>query len=137
MSVTPKPDLDQSRGRATALLGAAGLIAVLLVPSAVYAQGSAPAPAVTYATVTLKDVSPSQSYIGHVIAIQSVQVVPRVTAFIEDIPVKPGSDVKAGEVLFELQKSQYQAAVQSAQAQLASARAMRSKRKRLMSGRRS
>ena len=47
---------------------------------------------------------------------QSVQVVARVTAFIEKEPAKQGSDVKAGETLFELQKTQYQAAVQAAQA---------------------
>ncbi|MGH6674681.1 MAG: efflux RND transporter periplasmic adaptor subunit, partial [Xanthobacteraceae bacterium] len=42
----------------------------------------------------------------------------RVTAFIEDVPVRQGSEVQAGQVLFQLQKEQYQAALQSAQAQL-------------------
>ncbi len=37
--------------------------------------------------------------------------------------MKQGSDVKAGQVLFQLQKSQYEAALQSAQAQLTSAQA--------------
>jgi membrane fusion protein (multidrug efflux system) len=123
VSVTPKPDLDDLRDPATVFLYAVGLIAALLAPSVAGVQASEPAPAVIYAPVVVKDVSPSQSYIGHVIAIQSVQVVPRVTAFIDDIPVKLGSDVKAGDVLFQLQKAQYQAALQSAQAQLASAQA--------------
>src|SRR3954453_9903445 len=65
----------------------------------------------------------ASSFIGHVRAIQSVQIVPRVTAFIEDEPTPQGSDVKAGQVLFVLQKTQYEAAVQSAQAKLASANA--------------
>ncbi len=82
-----------------------------------------PPPAVTVAPIAVKDVAPVYSFIGHVIAIQSVQVLPRVTAFIENVPVKQGSDVKAGQVLFELQKTQYQAAVQSAQANLDSAQA--------------
>jgi membrane fusion protein (multidrug efflux system) len=51
-------------------------------------------------------------------AIQSVQIVPRVTAFIDQEPTPQGSNVKAGQVLFVLQKRQYEAAVQSAQAQL-------------------
>ena len=52
-----------------------------------------------------------------------MQIVPRVTAFIDTVPVEQGSDVKAGQVLFQLQKSQYQAALTGAQAQLSSARA--------------
>src|SRR6202000_1795428 len=102
--------------------GAAFVIG-LLIPAAVNAQTTTPAPAVTYAPVVVQDVSPSGTYIGHVIAIQSVQLVPRVTAFIDDVPVQAGSDVKAGVVLFRLQDAQYQAAVQAAQAQLASAQA--------------
>jgi membrane fusion protein, multidrug efflux system len=75
------------------------------------------------ATVRLHNVAPSHSFIGRVVAIQSVQIVPRVTAFIDAVPVKQGSNVKAGEIIYELQKSQYQAALLSAQAQLASAQA--------------
>src|SRR5579884_1445566 len=81
------------------------------------------APAVTVAQVAVEDVAPGQSFIVHVIAIQAVQVVPRVTACIDDVPVKQGSDVKAGQVLYELQKEQYRAAVEAARAQLASAKA--------------
>lgn len=106
---------------ATLLL--AGLLVALLPPAGFSAQPPPPAPAVTVAPVLVKNVAPSSSFIGRVTAIQTVQVVPRVTAFIEDVPVKQGSDVKAGEILFQLQKSQYQAALQSAQAQLASAKA--------------
>ncbi len=85
--------------------------------------GAAPPPAVLVAPIRVENVAPSYSFIGHVIAIQSVQVVARVTAFIEKEPAKQGSDVKAGAVLFELQKAQYQAALQSAQAQLDNANA--------------
>ncbi|HWG06785.1 MAG TPA: efflux RND transporter periplasmic adaptor subunit, partial [Beijerinckiaceae bacterium] len=105
------------------LCGAAFIGLLLISSAAAAAQTSAPPPAVTYAPVVVQDVSPSASYIGHIMAIQTVQVVPRVTAFIDDVPVKAGSDVKAGDVLFRLQDAQYQAAVQSAQAQLASAQA--------------
>ena len=79
-----------------------------------------PAPAVVVTPAHVENVAPVSSFIGHVQAIQSVQIVPRVTAFIEDEPTPQGSDVKAGQVLFVLQKAQYEAAVQSAQAKLAS-----------------
>lgn len=96
---------------------------LFLLPSALYAAPHRPPPAVVVAPVTLKDVAPASSFIGRVVAIQSVKVVPRVTAFIEDVPAQQGSDVKAGQVLFKLQKAQYAAALQAAEAQLASARA--------------
>jgi membrane fusion protein (multidrug efflux system) len=82
-----------------------------------------PAPVVTVAPVVVRNIAPAQSYVGHVIAIQQVQIVPRVTAFIDAVPVKQGSNVKAGQVLFQLQKAQYENAVEAAQAQLASAEA--------------
>ena len=87
------------------------------------ADANQPAPAVVVTPAHVENVAPVSSFIGHVQAIQSVQIVPRVTAFIEDEPTPQGSDVKAGQVLFVLQKAQYEAAVQSAQAKLASANA--------------
>lgn len=108
--------------RAAGLLVAlcAGLVsAKAAVPSA----SAPPLPAVTVAPIQVRNVAPAYNFIGHVLAIQSVQIVPRVTAFIDAEPAKQGADVKAGQVLFELQKAQYQAAVQSAQADLDSANA--------------
>jgi membrane fusion protein, multidrug efflux system len=101
----------------------AGVVATLAVLLSSALAATPPPPAVTVATVQVKNVAPSNTFIGRVIPIQAVSVVPRVTAFIESVPVKQGSDVKAGDVLFQLQKAQYQAALQSAQAQLASAKA--------------
>lgn len=118
------------RGRSFRLRSVALLIAILACtlccgtrPSPARAAPTPPPPAVEVATVQRRDVAPSHTFIGRVTAIQSVQIVPRVTAFIEQVPVKQGSDVKAGHVIYELQTSQYQAALQSAQAQLASAQA--------------
>jgi membrane fusion protein (multidrug efflux system) len=84
---------------------------------------TAPPPSVIVAPIVVANVAPSYDHIGHVIAIQSVRLVPRVTAFIDDVAVEQGSDVKVGQVLFSLQKTQYQAALQTAQASLASAQA--------------
>ena len=100
------------------------LAGILTAPAAcVAAQAAIPPPAVMVAPVVVENVAPVYTFIGRVVAIHSVQLVPRVTAFIEAVPVRQGSEVKAGEVLFQLQKAQYQAAVQSAQAQLMSAQA--------------
>jgi membrane fusion protein, multidrug efflux system len=103
-----------------------GVRAGLIAFSTGLLPGAAPAPlppAVLVSPVEVRDVAPAYDFIGRVTPIQSVQIVPRITAFIEEEPVAQGADVKAGDVLFELQKTQYQAAVQSAQAQLDSANA--------------
>lgn len=84
---------------------------------------AAPPPSVGVAPVATQNIAPSVSNIGHVIAIQSVNVVPRVTAFIDQVNFKQGSEVKAGQLLFSLQPQQYQAALLTAQAQLANAQA--------------
>jgi membrane fusion protein (multidrug efflux system) len=97
--------------------------AIAFVALTAPAQAAAPAPSVVVTPVTAENIAPSFSNIGHVIAIQSVKIVPRVTAFIDQVNVKQGSDVHTGEVLFTLQTAQYEAALQTAQANLASAQA--------------
>lgn len=82
-----------------------------------------PPPAVVVAPVQLRDVTPVQAFIGQVQAIQTVTVVARVQAYIEKVTFQEGSAVKAGQVLFELQKGPYQAAVLQAQGALAQAQA--------------
>lgn len=99
-----------------------GLQALLFALFIAFPAFAAP-PSVGVVTIATQNIAPSVSNIGHVIAIQSVNVVPRVTAFIDSVDVKQGSDVKAGQILFSLQPQQYQAALQTAQAELASAQA--------------
>lgn len=107
-----------NRGRSALLLSVA--VAVLAVlPAAAARASTAPPATVTVAPVAVENVAPAYNFIGKVVAIQSVSVVPRVTAFIEDVPVRQGTEVQAGQVLFQLQKAQYQAALDSARAQLA------------------
>ncbi len=106
-------------GRSALLLSLAlGTLTVRPAVAATPVPGNPP-PTVTVAVIAVQNVAPVYSFIGRVVAIQSVNVVPRVTAFIDDVPVGQGSEVQAGQVLFQLQKEQYQAALQSAQAQLA------------------
>ncbi len=106
--------------RSTVIFGGFLLAAVLL--PAPFARADAP-PSVVVTKVIQQNIAPSFSNIGHVVAIQSVKLVPRVTAFIDQVNVQQGSNVHAGQVLFSLQTAQYQAAVQTAQANLESAQA--------------
>jgi membrane fusion protein (multidrug efflux system) len=100
-----------------------GGAACLALVTAIPASRADQPPSVVVTPVVAANIAPSTSNIGHVIAIQSVKIIPRVTAFINAVNVTQGAEVKAGEVLFTLQPEQYQAALQTAQANLASAQA--------------
>jgi membrane fusion protein (multidrug efflux system) len=84
---------------------------------------AAPPPAVTVTKVTLQNVAPVHRYIGYVQAIQSVAIMARVSAFIDKVAFTEGTMVKAGQVLYELQKPPFQAALDAAQATLQGAEA--------------
>jgi membrane fusion protein (multidrug efflux system) len=87
------------------------------------AQPSAPPPTVGVTSIRLEDVAPVYSFIGRVQPIQTVQLMARVAAFLDKIDIKEGADVREQQVLFELEKAPYEAAVQGAQAQLDKAQA--------------
>lgn len=84
---------------------------------------AAPAPAVIVQTVPVRDVAPVQSYPGQVVAIQSVNIVARVQAYLEKVAFIEGSLVKQGDILFQLEQAPYQAALLQAQGALALAQA--------------
>jgi membrane fusion protein (multidrug efflux system) len=113
------PARRDERGLSVLLLSFAAVTLSALPAAAATPAPGAPPPTVAVTPIAVENVAPVYSFIGRVVAIQSVNVVPRVTAFIDDVPVRQGSEVQAGQVLFQLQREQYQAALQSAQAQLA------------------
>jgi membrane fusion protein (multidrug efflux system) len=106
-------------------LGITGIVALLGVSAGARvcdAQAPRP-PAVTVEAVSVQDVAPVYTYVGHVEAIQSVQVMARVNAFLEKIDFTEGGEVNGGQTLFELESAPFAAAVQAAQAQLDKAEA--------------
>lgn len=56
-------------------------------------------------------------------AIQTVEIRARVEGFVEQVAFREGEDVKAGQLLFQIEPAPYRAALASAQAQLAKAQA--------------
>jgi membrane fusion protein (multidrug efflux system) len=103
------------------------VLLIFLVASALPAgagrAADAPPPAVTVAPIVVRNVAPASSYIGRVQTIQSVALIARVQAFVEKIDFQEGAMVQKGQLLFELQKGPYQAAVDAAQATLQKAEA--------------
>lgn len=112
-----------------AFFGSAKIFALLTL-SALTACGdeaktpaAAPVPSVTVSGIQTKDIRQSASFVGQVAAINEVELVARVSGFLDKKSVPDGSLVKKGQMLFVIEKSQYEANVQKAQADLDSAKA--------------
>jgi membrane fusion protein (multidrug efflux system) len=84
----------------------------------------APPPAVGIVLAEQRAVTPSLSFIGRVKAIQTYQVRARVEGFLEKIAFKDGQQVKAGDLLYQIEQTQYEAAVDQAKANVAAAEAV-------------
>jgi multidrug efflux system membrane fusion protein len=87
------------------------------------AQNTAPqAPTVSAADVVVKSISQWDSFNGRIEAVESVQLRPRVSGYIEKVNYTDGQEVKKGEVLFTIDDRTYRAALEQAQATLARAK---------------
>jgi membrane fusion protein (multidrug efflux system) len=82
-----------------------------------------PAPAVGVRLATMKGVSQSFEFVGRIKAIEKVEVRARVEGFLEKVLFREGQDVKAGELLYQIEKVQFQAALDQAKANLVVAEA--------------
>ena len=70
-----------------------------------------PPPLVTVAKVTEQDVNPPAEYVGHMEAVQTVDLRARIQGFLEQVKFKEGSDVRAGDLLYVIEQAPYQAKV--------------------------
>ncbi|MET1023319.1 MAG: efflux RND transporter periplasmic adaptor subunit [Pseudoxanthomonas sp.] len=81
-----------------------------------------PPPAVSAAPVLIKPIKQWDEFSGRIEAVQTVQLRPRVSGYIDQVNYREGDEVKAGDVLFTIDARSYRAALAQAQAQLARAR---------------
>jgi membrane fusion protein (multidrug efflux system) len=89
---------------------------------AVYAQQGM-TPLVTVTSVAIQDVNPPDEYVGHVEALQSVELMARVQGFLEKVCFDEGSDVAAGDLLYVIEQAPYKTAVNADKAAVAQAEA--------------
>jgi membrane fusion protein, multidrug efflux system len=112
--------------RALCLLALVALFPALTTCDRTKAKEAAPTPpppAVVVAEVVRKTVPIVAEFVAQTGAVQTVELRARIQGVLERVRFKEGSDVKAGQVLFEIERTQYEAALQSARALLAKAQA--------------
>lgn len=101
-------------------------------------QAAPPAPQVSVAAVAVESIHEWQEFTGRLQAVESVDVRPRVSGYVESVHFDEGSRVKAGDVLFRIDARPFQAEVnrltaehERAAAQLALATSNRERAARL------
>jgi RND family efflux transporter MFP subunit len=82
-----------------------------------------PPPKVTVATPLRESVTDWDDYVGQFIAVDSVDVRPRVSGYLVSVGFRDGQIVRKGQTLFEIDPRPYQAALDQAQGQLAHSQA--------------
>ncbi|WP_370741191.1 efflux RND transporter periplasmic adaptor subunit [Halomonas heilongjiangensis] len=87
------------------------------------AQQAPPPPQVSVADVVVEDVRFWDEFTGRIEAVETVELRPRVTGYIESIHYTEGQSVEAGEVLFVIDQRPYRAELARAEADLERARA--------------
>jgi membrane fusion protein (multidrug efflux system) len=81
------------------------------------------APAVTVVTVEQRDITPATSFTGRIEAKDKVELRARVEGFLEQQLFTEGDEVKAGDLLFVIEKAPYQAEIENVNAAIARAQA--------------
>jgi multidrug efflux system membrane fusion protein len=85
--------------------------------------GAPPPPQVSVATVLTRDVAQWDEFTGRVQAVETVELRPRVSGYVQEVAYREGQDVKKGDLLFVIDPRPYKAALDQAQANLERARA--------------
>lgn len=109
----------------TVSLQAAAALAALLVLNGCRSEATPelqqPAPQVSVATVLEREVTEWDEFTGRLEAVESVEVRPRVTGYIESVNFNEGSIVHKGDLLFVIDPRPYRAELAKAQAELSRA----------------
>lgn len=109
-------------GRRGLLLGVGAVLSALVVPRGTFAQAPA-APAVTVAPPLQREVVEYDEFTGQFAALERVELRARVSGYLQSHHFDEGQIVRKGDLLFVIDPRPFEAAVDSAKAQLAQAQA--------------
>jgi membrane fusion protein (multidrug efflux system) len=94
-------------------------LAALAATSAVAQQPPPRPPAVGVTKVQRQPMTPSSEFVGRIEAVEHVDLVARVTAYLDKRLFSEGLEVKKGDLLYRLEQGPFQADVQAKQASIA------------------
>ena len=117
--------LLSARARRTTALGVMLALSVAVMAGCVgqaSENAQMPPPAVSAAPVLVKQISQWDDFSGRVEAVESVDLRPRVSGYIDRVNYTEGQEVRKGDVLFTIDSRSYRAELARAQADLARAR---------------
>src|SRR6201996_3545229 len=97
----------------------AGALATVQVSAANAQGGPAGPPAVGVVEAVKRPITESNEFLGRIEATNRVNVVARVTAFLEKRNFVEGAEVKTGDLLYELERGPFEADLESKKAQVA------------------
>lgn len=86
-------------------------------------SGMPPPPAVTVANPVIQDITDWDEFTGRLYAIETVEVRPRVSGYLDSVNFKEGTIVNKGDLLYVIDPRPYQAILDQAEADLNRARA--------------
>src|SRR5436190_14430717 len=103
----------------------AGALALCLLAACTgkKSDGPPPAPPVTVSAPLQKEIVDWDEFVGRFEAIQTVEVRPRVSGYVQRIGFQDGDIVRKGQLLFVIDPRPYEAALAQARADLAGAEA--------------
>jgi multidrug efflux system membrane fusion protein len=117
------PTLNLSRAAGALLATALTLALAACARSEASGPAAAPpAPEVTVATVIAKPLRDFEEFTGRLQAVDSVEIRPRVSGFIDSVQFTEGARVKKGQLLFRIDPRPFQAEVNRLSAELRRAR---------------
>ncbi|UNK48313.1 efflux RND transporter periplasmic adaptor subunit [Lysobacter sp. S4-A87] len=125
--MSPRKALARSTSGVPVLALAASLLFAAVITAcssqAEPGAGMPPPPEVSVAQVLSKQVSEWDDFTGRVTAIETVELRPRVSGYVERVAYQEGQEVKKGDLLFVIDQRRYKAQLDQAQADLERARA--------------
>ncbi|MCA1241882.1 efflux RND transporter periplasmic adaptor subunit [Stappia stellulata] len=103
-------------------IGLSGVLAACSPSEESSAPAAAP-PSVTVAAAVQQEIRQSATFVGQIEAVDNVNLISRVSGFLDSKEVRDGATAKAGELLFTIERAPYEAALASAKAEAARAEA--------------
>ena len=121
MAATSIPKSFANSGRIAAI---AVTLAPLLMQCGEGKQAAPPPPRVTVAKPVQRTIVDQDEYVGRFVAVNSVEIRARVSGYLEEVHFRDGQLVKAGELLFTIDKRPFQNTLDQSRAALEQAKAI-------------